>query len=77
MSIEIDKETLENILIIITVSETYHFIFEEEDLLLEKYLDLKTNKIYSIPAEGRVTGCGCRLNAKARLATSNCPLNKW
>jgi hypothetical protein len=43
----------------------------------KKYLDLKTNKIYRIPAEGRVTGCGCRLNAKARLTSSHCPLNKW
>ena len=43
----------------------------------KKYLDLKTNKVYQIPGKDRVTGCGCRLNAKARLISSQCPLNKW
>ena len=43
----------------------------------KKYLNTKTNKIQMIPGKDTVTGCGCRLNAKLRLATSHCPINKW
>lgn len=29
------------------------------------------------PGRGIICGCGCRLNAKARLKNAKCVLNKW
>lgn len=33
--------------------------------------------IETYPSSNNVCGCGCRLNAKTRLASSKCVLNKW
>lgn len=41
------------------------------------YLNLETNQISTYPRKGYYNGCGCRIQAKSRLITAKCPLNKW
>lgn len=41
------------------------------------YLNTNSGLAYNTPGEGRQKGCGCRLNAKARLEEAVCPANKW
>lgn len=41
------------------------------------YLNVETNIAYSSEGPQRKRGCGCRLNAKARLEEAVCPANKW
>lgn len=33
--------------------------------------------IESYPSSNNICGCNCRLNAKTRLASSKCVLNRW
>lgn len=42
-----------------------------------KYMNPQTGEISKEYKDGYVNGCGCRLNAKTRLMTTGCPLNKW
>ena len=77
-----DEEFIDEIQVILDEINATAKIEVDKDILskhnLEKQLNaLKTNKVYQIPGKDRVTGCGCRLNAKARLISSQCPLNKW
>lgn len=37
----------------------------------------KTESLETAPGKDIVCGCGCRLNAKARVKTARCVLNKW
>lgn len=41
------------------------------------YLNTTNGLVYSTEGPNRTRGCGCRLNAKARLNESICPANKW
>ena len=41
------------------------------------YLNLETNQVSTYPRKGYYNGCGCRIQAKSRLITAKCPLNKW
>lgn len=41
------------------------------------YLNLETNQVSTYPRNGYYNGCGCRIQAKSRLITAKCPLNKW
>ena len=41
------------------------------------YLNLETNQISTYPRKGYYNGCGCRIQAKSRLISAKCPLNKW
>lgn len=41
------------------------------------YLNKSSNIAYETDGPNRTKGCGCRLNAKARLDESVCPANKW
>ena len=41
------------------------------------YLNLETNQTSTYPRNGYYNGCGCRIQAKSRLITAKCPLNKW
>ena len=41
-----------------------------------KWLNLDTNELSNTKKDGFYNGCGCRLNAKARLAEASCPNNK-
>ncbi|WP_287385553.1 hypothetical protein [Lachnospira sp.] len=42
-----------------------------------KYLNVQTGDVSNTPKIGYRRGCGCRLNAKTRVAKSKCPLGKW
>jgi len=35
------------------------------------------NKLVNFPGKNVICGCGCRLQAKTRLANSKCVLGKW
>jgi hypothetical protein len=37
----------------------------------------KDNVVETYPSSKNTCGCGCRLNAKTRLASSKCVLNRW
>lgn len=37
----------------------------------------KTGDVSLEQKDGYKTGCGCRLNAKTRLANASCPIGKW
>ena len=41
------------------------------------YLNLETNQVSTYPRKGYYNGCGCRLQAKSRLKSAKCPLEKW
>lgn len=41
------------------------------------YLDVDNNEAKTKPFTGAVKGCGCVLEAKARLLNAKCPANKW
>lgn len=42
-----------------------------------KWLNVYTNEVYTDEKENLINGCGCRLNAKARLKQATCPIHKW
>ena len=41
------------------------------------FLDPETDETSAVSKEGYIRGCGCRLQAKSRLAEATCPANKW
>lgn len=41
------------------------------------YINPKTNEISDIPEIGFINGCGCRMEAKVRVPSARCNLNKW
>ena len=41
------------------------------------YLNPETNQTSTYPRKGYYNGCGCRIQAKSRLISAKCPLNKW
>lgn len=41
------------------------------------WLDTETNNTSTVPKDGYIRGCGCRLNAKTRIPDAHCPANKW
>jgi hypothetical protein len=41
------------------------------------YLNIATGDTSEAPKDGYKRGCGCRLNAKTRVADASCPLGKW
>lgn len=41
------------------------------------YLNPETNQKSAFPSKGYYSGCGCRLQAKSRLLSAQCPLGKW
>lgn len=41
------------------------------------YLDPKTEDVSTTYKNGYKKGCGCRINAKARLVNEHCPNDKW
>lgn len=43
----------------------------------KKCLDETKNQMVSYPGKNITCGCGCRLQAKARLISAKCVLNKW
>ena len=40
------------------------------------YLNPETNQTSTYPRKGYYNGCGCRLQAKSRLKSAKCPLEK-
>lgn len=41
------------------------------------YVNPETEDVSTRFKTGYIRGCGCRLNAKARLKDAKCPLDKW
>ena len=41
------------------------------------YINPKTMEVIDTPATGYVKGCGCRLSAKQKSPTSECPAGFW
>lgn len=41
------------------------------------WLNVNTGDVSAIKKEGYINGCGCIINAKARLLNSKCPAGKW
>lgn len=41
------------------------------------YLNPETGDVSNVKKDGYFKGCGCRLNAKTRLAGAHCPALKW
>lgn len=41
------------------------------------WLNVTTGDVSTIQKDGYKKGCGCVLKAKTRVATAQCPLNKW
>ena len=41
------------------------------------YLNPDTNQTSTYPRQGYINGCSCRIQAKSRLISAKCPLNKW
>ena len=42
-----------------------------------KWLNLGTKHLSLTKIDGYINGCGCRLQAKARLPEATCPIKKW
>ena len=43
----------------------------------KKCWDVAENKVVKYPGPDIICGCGCRLDAKARVRGAKCVLNKW
>ena len=43
----------------------------------KKCYNTKTNTKVSLPGDGTVCGCGCRLASKTRIRSASCVLSKW
>ena len=43
----------------------------------KKCIDPDTKDVYYFPKKGLICGCGCRLEAKTRVPSAKCVLNKW
>lgn len=41
------------------------------------WLNPETNDVSTEQKDGYVKGCGCRINAKIRVAGERCPAGKW
>lgn len=41
------------------------------------WLNPETNDVSKEKQDGYVKGCGCRINAKIRVANERCPAGKW
>ena len=41
------------------------------------YFNPETNQTATYPRQGYTNGCNCRIQAKSRLISAKCPLNKW
>ena len=43
----------------------------------KKYYNPETEESGEFPQKGFINGCGCRLEAKARLKNAKCVLGRW
>lgn len=41
------------------------------------WLNPETNDVSIEKKDGYIKGCGCRINAKIRVADEKCPAGKW